>query len=125
MDRLPLFLQAEEQLQGSGLILFKDRLPETPSIADWLGSVLKPGEKVGIDGWVNSTSEALQLQKALEKYHLELVNVEDPFSLLWKDRPLLPLNPPFILPLEYSGERCNQKSVGYKLFLKKIKSMAS
>ena len=44
------FLQAEEQLQGSGLILFKDRLPETPSIADWLGSVLKPGEKVGIDG---------------------------------------------------------------------------
>lgn len=66
MDRLPLFLQAEEQLQGSGLILFKDRLPETPSIADWLGGVLKPGEKVGIDGWVNSTSEALQLQKHLK-----------------------------------------------------------
>lgn len=112
------FLQAEEQLQGSGLILFKDRLPETPSIADWLGSVLKPGEKVGIDGWVNSTSEALQLQKALEKYHLELVNVEDPFHLLWRDRPSLPLNPPFILPLEYSGEACNQKISRIQAILK-------
>ena len=112
------FLQAEEQLQGSGLILFKDRLPETPSIADWLGSILKPGEKVGIDGWVNSTSEALQLQKALEKYHLELVNVEDPFHLLWRDRPSLPLNPPFILPLEYSGEACNQKISRIQAILK-------
>ena len=37
--------------------------------------------KVGIDGWVNSTSEALQLQKALEKYHLELVNLEDQLHL--------------------------------------------
>ena len=112
------FLQAEEQLQGSGLILFKDRLPGTPSIADWLGSVLKPGEKVGIDGWVNSTSEALQLQKALEKYHLELVNVEDPFHLLWEDRSSLPLNPPFILPLEYSGETCNQKISRIQAILK-------
>ena len=111
-------MKAEEQLQGSGLILFKDRLPETPSIADWLGSILKPGEKVGIDGWVNSTSEALQLQKALEKYHLELVNVEDPFHLLWRDRPSLPLNPPFILPLEYSGEACNQKISRIQAILK-------
>mgnify|MGYP002236156194 CR=1 FL=1 len=64
MDRLPLFLQAEEQLQGSGLILFQRPSSGTPSIADWLGSVLKPGEKVGIDGWVNSTSEAHAIAKS-------------------------------------------------------------
>lgn len=103
------FLQAADQLQGSGLTLFKDRLPETPSIAEWLGSVLKAGEKVGIDGWVNSISEAMQLKKALQSYGLELVTVDDPFRTLWKDRPSLPLDPPFILPLEYSGEPCKQK----------------
>lgn len=103
------FLQAADQLQGSGLTLFKDRLPETPSIAEWLGSVLKTGDKVGIDGWVNSISEAMQLKKALQSYGLELVTVDDPFHTLWKDRPSLPLDPPFILPLEYSGEPCKQK----------------
>ena len=103
------FLQAADQLQGSGLTLFKDRLPETPSIAEWLGSVLKAGDKVGIDGWVNSISEAMQLKKALQSYGLELVTVDDPFHTLWKDRPSLPLDPPFILPLEYSGEPCGQK----------------
>lgn len=103
------FLQAADQLQGSGLTLFKDRLPETPSIAEWLGSVLKTGDKVGIDGWVNSISEAMQLKKSLQSYGLELVTVDDPFHTLWKDRPSLPLDPPFILPLEYSGEPCKQK----------------
>lgn len=103
------FLQAADQLQGSGLTLFKDRLPETPSIAEWLGSVLKTGDKVGIDGWVNSISEAMQLKKALQSYGLELVTVDDPFHTLWKDRPSLPLDPPFILPLEYSGEPYKQK----------------
>ncbi|WP_299172400.1 aminopeptidase P family protein [uncultured Bacteroides sp.] len=103
------FLQAADQLQGSGLTLFKDRLPETPSIAEWLGSVLKTSDKVGIDGWVNSISEAMQLKKSLQSYGLELVTVDDPFHTLWKGRPSLPLDPPFILPLEYSGEPCKQK----------------
>lgn len=103
------FLQAADQLQGSGLTLFKDRLPETPSIAEWLGSVLKAGDKVGIDGWVNSIAEAKQLQNALQAYGLELVTIDDPFRTLWKDRPSLPLDPPFILPLEYSGESCDHK----------------
>lgn len=113
------FLQAADQLQGSGLTLFKDRLPETPSISEWLGSILKAGEKVGIDGWVNSISETMQLQHALHSYGLELVTINDPFHTLWKNRPSLPLNPPFILPLEYSGESCNQKIERIRETLKK------
>ena len=41
------FIQAEEQLEGTGIQLFKDRLPDTPSIPEWLGTVLQKGEKVG------------------------------------------------------------------------------
>lgn len=44
--------------------------------------------------------------------------MEDPFHLLWEDRPSLPLNPPFILPLEYSGETCNQKISRIQAILK-------
>lgn len=103
------FLQAASQLEDTGIMLFKNRLPETPSIAEWLGSVLSPGDKVGIDGWVNTTTEAENLQKQLQAYGLQLVSTEDPFQRIWKDRPSLPLNPPFILPLSYAGKNCTEK----------------
>lgn len=103
------FLQAASQLEDTGIMLFKDRLPETPSIAEWLGSVLSPGDKVGIDGWVNTTAEAENLQKQLQAYGLQLVSTEDPFQRIWKGRPSLPLNPPFILPLSYAGKNCTEK----------------
>ncbi len=103
------FLQAASQLEDTGIMLFKDRLPETPSVAEWLGSVLSPGDKVGIDGWVNATAETENLQKQLQVYGLLLVSTEDPFQGIWKDRPSLPLNPPFILPLSYAGKSCTEK----------------
>ena len=103
------FLQAEAQLKDTGIILFKDRLEETPSIAEWLGSELKPQDKVGIDGWVNAYSEAESLRNALATYGIELTVSEDPFQWIWKDRPALPLNTPFILPLAYAGVSASEK----------------
>ena len=103
------FIQAEEQLKGTGIQLFKDRLPETPSISEWLGSVLNKNEKVGIDGWVNSMQEAAGLRKELQTYGLELTLVEDPFQYIWNDRPTLPQTPVFIHGLEYAGVSCSEK----------------
>ena len=103
------FIQAEEQLEGTGIQLFKDRLPETPSISEWLGSVLDNGERVGINGWVNSMQEANGLRKELQAYGLELTLTEDPFQYIWNDRPTLPQTPVFIHGLEYAGESCSEK----------------
>ena len=97
------FLQAEEQLTGTGLSLFKDRLPDTPSIATWLGSVLNPGDVVGIDGWVMSTLEAMELKRDLENVGLQLKMVADPYESLWTNRPSLPTNPLIILPEQLAG----------------------
>ena len=52
------FLQAEEQLAGTGIALMKEKLADTPSITDWLGSVLRGGDTVGIDPTVNSHDQA-------------------------------------------------------------------
>lgn len=103
------FLQAAEQLENTGFTLFKDRLPETPSVTDWLGSVLNAGDKVGIDGWVNSHQEAGELKKALEKKQIQLTLAPDPFEELWTDRPALPDNKVFIHELKYAGIRCKDK----------------
>ena len=104
------FIQAEEQLTGTGIRLFKDRLPETPSISEWLGSVLKEGNKVGIDGWVNSHQEALALRNELKTKGLILETMtEDIFDILWKDRPSLPQSPIFILDETRTGASCPEK----------------
>ena len=103
------FIQAAEQLEGTGITLFKDRLPETPSIVDWLGSVLVPGDRVGIDGWVNSHQEASALQNELEKKQIQLTLAPDPFSELWTDRPALPDNPVLIHERMYAGLGCKDK----------------
>ena len=104
------FIQAEEQLAETGIRLFKDRLPETPSIGEWLGSVLKEGNKVGIDGWVNSHQEALALRNELKTKGLILETMtEDIFDILWKDRPSLPQSPIFILDETRTGASCSEK----------------
>ena len=104
------FIQAEEQLEGTGIRLFKDRLPETPSIAEWLSSILKEGDKVGIDGWVNSHQEASGLKNDLKAKGLTLETMtEDIFDSLWKDRPTLPQTPVFILDEGRTGASCTEK----------------
>ena len=106
------FIQAEEQLEGTDIRLFKDRLPETPSIDEWLGSILKKGDKVGIDGWVNSHQEAHALRNALAENGIELVTMtEDIFDTLWEDRPSLPKTPVFILDETRTGASCTEKIV--------------
>ena len=103
------FLQAAEQLADTGITLFKDNLPETPSIVEWLCSVLYEGDNVGIDGWVNSYHEVKELQHALENKHLQLTPAPDPFKELWTDRPALPDNKVFIHELKYAGISCKDK----------------
>ncbi len=104
------FIQAEEQLAGTGIRLFKDRLPETPSIPQWLGNVLEKGNQVGIDGWVNSHLEAETLRNELKSSGLSLVTMtEDPFDTIWSNRPSLPQSPIFILDEKRTGASCTEK----------------
>ncbi|OUO18275.1 aminopeptidase P family protein [Bacteroides sp. An322] len=103
------FLQAEEQLKDTGILLFKERMPETPSIPEWLGSVLPAGSKVGIDGWVHTSTDTINLKYDLKSYDLQLTITEDPFAYIWKDRPSLPDNPVHILPLAYAGISVQEK----------------
>ncbi len=103
------FLQAADQLAGTGIELMKECVEGTPTIAQWLGSQLQPGQTVAIDGWVNTVSETEELQKELSQYGLKLVTDFDPFKDLWKDRPAVPDSPATIHSLEYAGESAASK----------------
>ncbi|MDF4835347.1 aminopeptidase P family N-terminal domain-containing protein, partial [Vibrio parahaemolyticus] len=43
------YIQAEEQLHGTGLELFKAKQPETPTIAKWLATTLPENSIVAVD----------------------------------------------------------------------------
>ncbi len=103
------FLQAADQLDGTGIRLMKDRLPDTPSIPEWLGQSLSPGTVVGVDGWVNTIGETQALREALAREGLTLRTDYDPVTRLWDDRPALPGTPVSIHPLEYAGVACHKK----------------
>ena len=103
------FIQAAEQLAGTGIELMKEKIEGTPSIAEWLGSVLPQGSVVGVDGWVNTVSEVESLENELKTYGLTLRTDLDPYAEIWTDRPALPQSKAFIQGLEYAGESASSK----------------
>lgn len=60
------FLQAEEQLSGSGFRLFKDGLPDTPSYIEWLIATLPPHATVALDGELFPVTAVEAMQKTLQ-----------------------------------------------------------
>ena len=105
------FLQAEEQLEGTGILLMKEKLPETPTITDWLGSVLKKDDTVGIDPTVNSHEQAeTWANELIEKYEIALTHIPTEWwDELWPLRPLLPYEEVEVQPLPLAGESCADK----------------
>ncbi len=61
------WIQAPQELKGSGIALFKDGSPEVPSPEDWLASQLPAGSAVGIDGRTVSAFRAGIIEARLEK----------------------------------------------------------
>jgi Xaa-Pro aminopeptidase len=103
------FLQADEELKDTGIKLFKERIPGTPTIAQWLSENLKPGETVGVDGKVYSAKEANGLLQIFAQKELELNTEYDPFDEIWEDRPMIPQMPVYELPIEYAGASPSEK----------------
>ena len=99
------FLQAERQLAGSGVRLFKQGVPGVPSIEEYCAKTLQSGQKVGADPQVLSVARAAQLECALasngSKLQLVPANLVD---RVWTDRPSLPRTPLVVHPKQFAGE---------------------
>ena len=103
------FLQAAQQLEGSGIDLYKEMMPETPDITDFLKENLKQGETIGIDGQVFSVEEVWKLEKRLQKSGISIKSIPDPMERIWTNRPAMPEEPAFIYDIRYAGKTCREK----------------
>lgn len=113
------FLQAAEQLQGSGIDLYKEMLPETPSITKFLSDELQPGESVGIDGKMFSAEQVESMQAELSANNIQIVFCPDPMDELWENRPPMPESPAFVYDIKYAGKSCSEKIAAIRTELKK------
>lgn len=103
------FLQGESQTAGSGIVIMKDGLPETPSINTFLTENLSKGDTVGINGLLMSVNDTAALRSALAKHGIKLDVNFDPIDRVWTDRPALPSDPAFIHEEKYAGKSASEK----------------
>lgn len=103
------FLQADRQLEGSGITLMKDGLTSTPSIEDYLLSHLPAGSTVGVDGMLLPMQAATALRDKLASRDIKLDTSFAPIDTIWADRPTLPSGKAFIHDDKYAGQSAADK----------------
>lgn len=113
------WLAAEKSLAGTGLELMKDGAAGTPSITEWLSNNLKKGDVVGVDATVCSVVDLGAWKAPLASCGIKTEMVNDPFDVLWHDRPAVPLSMAQVMPDEIAGESASSKIARLREALKK------
>ena len=93
------FIQALDQLEGSGVELHKTRVPGAVLIPEWLSDKARV---VAVDGLCQPVSAVRELENALGDGGL-VVDVPDLLQELWTDRPQIPVTPVTTLDVECFG----------------------
>lgn len=113
------WLAADKALAGTGIELMKDGLAETPSITEWLSGNLKSGDFVGVDATVCSVVEVNAWSASLAACGINVEPANDPFDVLWNDRPAVPLSMAQVMPVDIAGESAASKIARLRDALKK------
>ena len=103
------FIQAENELKGSDIKLFKIGEEGVPTIQEYLLQNLPKNSTLGFDGKVMSVKEG---QNFTNKLAFKGINIEYKYDLvndIWQDRCSLPTEKAFSLGIEYSGESFSDK----------------
>ena len=111
------FLQAAKQLEGSGIMLRKERQPGVPAIEEYLKRTLKRGETLGFDGRCIMQDSAEKLITQLNAQGVAVRTDIDLAGAVWKNRPELSAQPVWPLPVEYAGESSQSKIERVREFL--------
>ena len=113
------FIQALEQLQGTGIELHKTRQPDSVTIPEWLAG--RAGI-VAVDGTCMSVSYVREIEKAVASAQddriCKVVDVPDMLDSLWTDRPRIPVSPIVTIGEDDAGESRQDKIRWLRDFLK-------
>lgn len=103
------FIQAEKELAGSEIKLYKMGIPGFPSYTEWLKDNLEEGNALGFDGKIYPQSSIKALEKAFEGKGIKFIDEYDLVGEIWEDRPAIPKTQAFIHELKYTGKTAKEK----------------
>lgn len=103
------FLQAEAQLSGSGITLYRSGQPGVPSVKEFLRKEMQPGETLCFDGRCVMASAARELREILEPGGVSVRSDLDLAGDIWTDRPAISREPVWILEEQYAGAGVGEK----------------
>ncbi len=103
------FIQATEQLKGTGFKMMKEDGPEAVDLVDWLVEHTAKGQTVGIDGMTFSISLAQRLEQELGDNGVKLNTNFPQFDYIYPDRPERPKNKLFVHDEKIVGESVDSK----------------
>lgn len=84
------FVQAEKQLEGTGIKLMRTGCAGVLSMEAYCESVLLPGGVLGLDGRTVSAEQGLALEQISKHKNGEIKFTFNAVERIWKDRPLFP-----------------------------------
>ena len=102
------FIQAEQQLAGTGIALHKMRVPEQVPIPDWLRQQFGDDALIAVDGLCTGAGFAQSLSGTV-------LSVPDLLDRFWTDRPAIPQTPIFTVD---PGETRREKISWLRAFLR-------
>ena len=114
------FIQADNELKGSGISLMKMRTPGYPSIEEWLKKNVNSGEVLGFDGSVFSVDQYEGYLKIANGSNFTINMNKDLLNNIWDTRSELPKNKIFIHDVKYAGKSAKEKLEEVRNHMKEI-----
>lgn len=103
------FSQAEDELKGSGIELFKCGMPGVLEIDEFLEKVMPQNSTLAFDGRVISVSEGEKLSQKLNAKNIKIKYDNDLINIIWNERPSISNEKAFLLDIKYTGEDFKSK----------------
>ena len=103
------FLQAGDQLKGTGIVLQKMGEPGVPTVMEYIKSHLPKGGTLGFDGRTISVSDGAAYEALAEEKEGSITYNMDLVGEIWENRPPLSEKKAFKLAEDITGESAQSK----------------
>lgn len=103
------FIQAQKQLEDTGIYLFRQGEKDVPDIYKYLKKKLKSGQTIGFDGRTVTTQVVQKLEDELNDKNIKICTKLDLVGIIFENRPEFPKNKVWQLDEKYCGESVESK----------------
>ncbi len=103
------FIQAEKELSGTSVTLFRMQDEGVPTILEFLQQNMKQGQTLGFDGRVVPMSQGKEYEKKLADKNVRFACGQDLAESIWPDRPAFPAGKVTVLDEKLAGKSFEEK----------------